>query len=219
MGRACINRAYKVRATKQKAGSRGGQTKQSRDWRGRQKPRRAATADSITMIPTSRVPSLGVTRSYDPRHRTGQRQRWLWERVLEPPLKVVYSGDAHHARARHAATPLGPLAIPAPAPRALSAPSPSGCPPSYHHHHHLSLLRARIPQRPRTFERPPGWTTRCMTAPACCSRCWVSSSFSFSFLLNVMGGDCGINESSGSRSSGGEPVDSTGRLREVAAGL
>src|SRR6266850_5642870 len=93
------NRAYKVRATKQKAGSRGGQTKQSRDWRGRQKPRRAATADSITMIPTSRVPSLGVTRSYDPRHRTGQRQRWLWERVLEPPLKVVYSGDAHHARA------------------------------------------------------------------------------------------------------------------------
>jgi hypothetical protein len=90
--------------------------------------------DRISMVPTTRarVPtrSLGVTRSDDdPRHRTRQRQRRrrLWERVLDPQLlKVVYSGEAHHARAHRAATLLGPLAlaIPAPAPRALSAPSP-----------------------------------------------------------------------------------------------
>jgi hypothetical protein len=40
------------------------------------------------------------------------------------PLLEVDSGDAHHARAHHTATLLGPLAIPAPAPRALSGPSP-----------------------------------------------------------------------------------------------
>ena len=42
----------------------------------------------------------------------------------EPPLKVVDSENAHHARAYHAATLLGPLAIPAPAPRAFSASPP-----------------------------------------------------------------------------------------------
>src|SRR6266850_3614901 len=202
----CIGRAYESRVYKES--SRRRKIRRSRNWRSRQEPRCYAIVDCIThdTHQPGTKPGRGQRLGIAPGSGTGSDgfqgcQRHARPSPCHPPWTA---GDSCACGTR-------PFRF-----SFFSFPSPSRYSPS--HRHLLSLLRTRIQQCLRTLERASRWRTA-----AYCSCCWeepVSSESEVSSSASSFS-SCDGRRARHERSAffGGEVVDSTGRLREIAAGL